>query len=56
MVVMQWTDVKTRNGMLALDMPIAEDNYYGIWKIKVVNSKHMATEKMFRVYDYGIRH
>jgi hypothetical protein len=51
-VVMQWRDVKTRNGILALDMPIAVDNYYGVWTIKVVNNKNMVTEKIFKVYDY----
>ena len=56
MVVQQWTGIFMRKGIVALDMAIADDNYYGFWKIRVVDSKHMVTEKTFKVYDYGIRH
>lgn len=54
MVVMEWTDVRTKNGIIGLQMPIAEDNYFGIWKIKAIDSRNGVTEKIFKVYDYGM--
>ena len=55
MVVMEWTDVSTKNGIIGLEMPIAEDNYYGTWKIKAINNRNSVTEKIFKVHDYGMR-
>ena len=52
--VMQWTHINTTNGMIALDMPIAEDTDLGFWKIKVTTNKNIVTERVFKVFDYGM--
>lgn len=52
--VMQWNSINATNGLISLEVPIAEDNVLGTWKIRVVTKNNVVTEKIFRVQDYGI--
>jgi uncharacterized protein YfaS (alpha-2-macroglobulin family) len=52
--VMQWNALNSTNGMISLEMPIAEDNIFGTWKIRAITKKNIVTEKIFKVIDYGI--
>jgi uncharacterized protein YfaS (alpha-2-macroglobulin family) len=52
--VMQWNGLNGTNGIISLEMPIAEDNLFGTWKIKAITKNNIVTEKIFKVIDYGI--
>jgi hypothetical protein len=52
--VMQWNALNSTNGMISLELPIAEDNIFGTWKIRAITNKNVVTEKIFKVIDYGI--
>lgn len=53
LVVMEWAGVKSNAGILSFALPIAEDNLFGIWKIKALTSKQIINEKAFRVNAIG---
>lgn len=52
LIVMQWDDVKTEGGILSLSAPIAQDNLFGVWKIKAITRNNvLVAERTFQVWE-----
>lgn len=52
LIVMQWEDVKTEGGILSLSAPIAQDNLFGIWKVKAITRNNvLVAERTFQVWE-----
>lgn len=49
LAVMEWTGVKSNNGILSFALPIADDNLFGLWKVKALTNAKIISEKAFRV-------
>ena len=52
LVVMQWNNVRTNNGIASLTFPVSSDNLYGSWKVKATSGNVLVAEKTFRIEEH----